>query len=132
MKPFVFPILVAALGASAESASDTVWFDLDATRARDSLLSMEGAFAKAALGEHVTDSATHLKFAGRGGFQIPSWTPPSGAWYVVARLRMDSYGDQDSWFISDILNSATWPDGYATPATQNSRPGTCSAELYSA
>lgn len=118
MKSTLIPLLAAAMGASADATPDTVWFDLDATRPCDSLLTIQGAAASAVLGDFVTDSVTHLKFAGRGGFQIPSWTPPSGAWYVVARLRMDAYGDKDSWFISDILNSATWPDSYTNPMIQ--------------
>lgn len=118
MNAFLVTCIAGIASASAQSSVDTVLVDLDATRPDDSLLVVQGALVKPSLGASVTDSGTQLKFSGKGGFQIASWTPPTGAWYAVARLRMDSYGDQDSWFISDILNSATWPDHYTNPAVQ--------------
>ena len=116
--------------ASAQSSVDTVLLDLDATRSRDSLLLVDGAKTATSLGATVSDSTTHLKFAGNGGFQLPSWTAPQGAWYVVARVRMDSYGDQASWFISDILNSSTWPDGNGNPQIQGFQFRTGGSPLY--
>lgn len=130
MNTILIPALALALGASAETTPDTVWLDLDATRPRDSLLLVKGEKTVVALGTTVTDSSTHLKFDGTGGFELPSWTHPTGAWYIAARVRMDVYGDQDSWFISDILNSSTWPDGYTSPAIQGFQFRTGGSGLY--
>lgn len=129
-KLLVLPCLALAMGAFAETTPDKILLDLDATRSRDSLLLVGGAKTEVSLGTTVSDSSTHLKFAGKGGFQLPAWTTPTGAWYVVARVRMDVYGDQDSWFISDILNSSTWPDGNSDPTIQGFQFRTGGSGLY--
>jgi len=99
------PIL-AALSLPA-IATDSTWLDLGLGRSRDSLALATGVLKVIPL-DVVTDSVDHLVL-GKGALQIPSFRQPTGPWYAVVRFRVDSYGDLESWNISSLLNTTSWP-----------------------
>lgn len=107
MKTSRIPGLAAIVAVASTFASAQSWFDLDVTRGRDSLL----RGAKPSFTRGVVDSGTHLVFRSVdssyyefAGFRQPRTEP----WYVVARVRLDAFGAQESWYISSFLNTTTW------------------------
>ncbi|MCB9497456.1 MAG: hypothetical protein H6686_11275 [Fibrobacteria bacterium] len=112
------PLCLAALSTAASAQQDEIWFDLDASRPRESLVMYRGQPTTLSMDPSVVDSGTHLVFAGSGGLDLASYTPPEGRWSTSAYLRLDQYGIESSWYIADFLATATWPDGAAQPTIQ--------------
>ena len=46
-----------------------------------------------------------------GVVRIPSFQGPQGPFSIEARFQLRGYGPEDSRFIADILNTATWDNG---------------------
>lgn len=91
------------------TVSAQTWFDLDASRSRDSLVLAPSPLEVTQVGT-VQDSSSHLVF-GKGYYEILGFPmPTSGPWYVQTRLRLDSFGDSESWHIASIAGTATWPN----------------------
>lgn len=120
-----------AIVSAGVAAEDPVVLEVSATRPRDSLVVQRGATVDDATWMGIQDSGTHLVFR-NGGIQIPSYAAPRGPWYAVARLRMDAYGDQSSWFCSVVFSTATWPDHYTNPPIQGFQFRTGGSGLYPA
>lgn len=125
------PCLLAAMTSADATPKDTLILDVLASRSRDSLIVHRGKVVGSVYKSGVVDSNTHFVFQ-NGGMEIPSYTPPTGPWYAVATLRMDAYGDQSSWHISNFLATATWPDGFSNPPIQGFQFRTGGSGLYPA
>lgn len=123
---------VLALASSlCLAAEDPLVLEMSALRPRDSLVVQRGSVVEDATWMGIQDSGTHLVFR-RGGIQIPSYAAPRGPWYAVARLRMDAYGIDSSWYNSVVLSTATWPDHYTKPPIQGFQFRTGGSGLYPA
>lgn len=46
-----------------------------------------------------------------GTIKVPGFKGPQGPFSIEARFRLRGYGPEDSRFIADILNTATWDNG---------------------
>lgn len=99
---------LAVLAATAPLLAQT-WFDLDASRPREQLLQSSKSLTLTEVGT-VVDSTTHLVL-GKGYYEVLDFTQPSAEpWYISARFRLDQYGDAESWYISSMASTATWPN----------------------
>lgn len=123
---------ILGLGSSlCLAAEDPIVLEVSALRPRDSLVVQRGAVVEDATWMGIQDSGTHLVFR-RGGIQVPSYAAPRGPWYAVARLRMDAYGIDSSWYNSVVLSTATWPDHFTRPPIQGFQFRTGGSGLYPA
>lgn len=101
---FSLAVLVATAPLSAQT-----WFDLDATRPREELVQGTKALTLTKVGT-IVDSTTHLVL-GKGYYEILNFPQPSAEpWYISTRFRLDEYGDAESWYISSLAGTVTWPN----------------------
>ncbi len=59
----------------------------------------------------VSDLGGAISLGKSGYLTLPKYSHPKGPFTVEARLRMRSYGNANSRYISDFLNTATWDSG---------------------
>jgi hypothetical protein len=102
-------LLCAASLAAAASAADRLRFTFDdASR----LGAQTGSLpAGQVLGPVAPASAAGAAEFSGGLIKVPGFKGPQGPFTIEARFKAGAYGDEDSRFAAEILNTATWDNG---------------------